>query len=284
MWTITTARGAVILVGEIREVPKSTPWFPGRLERATQNADRVILGIKPKISPGDMLRLIFAGGKITKLPKGTAANDYLDADRRARLAALETRYNKDYSRRSFLMTSFDLLSRQLGLTKNTGKDATEVVKKAARKADVPSEPVGTVRGEDLLDSLADAPPESHLPCLDAAMTATEIGPELIEQRGQDWSAFDIPAVMNNPLEVALSRCWPWTDADVASELRGQWVDAISGAAAGEGTTLAVVPLRTLAENGGVLDVLQMSGFEVKGPEWRKEGDAAQVFRKATQSP
>lgn len=269
MWTIYTQRGAIVLVGEIAAVPKSTPWFPDRLEKATKSADRVILGIKSKVSPGDIFRLIFAGGKITKLPKGTVASDYLDEARYARLTALEEKFDQDYSRRSLLMTSFDLLARRLGFTRNTGKDAGDIVKRAARKGDVPSEPVGSVRGEDMLDSLADAPPASHLPCLDAAMDATEQGEDIIQKRGQDWSTYNIPAVMENPLEIALGRCWPWADAEVGGELRGQWVAAINAAVPAKGTTLAVVPLRILAEKDGVLDQLTKDGFDIRGPVWRR---------------
>jgi uncharacterized protein YbaP (TraB family) len=268
MWTVDTPRGTIVLVGEIVAVPESTPWFPDRLEAATKGAQRVILGIKPKVSPGDILRILFAGGKITELPKGKVAADYLDQAQRRRLAALEARYDQDYSRKSFLITGFDLLARRLGFTRDTGKDVTDVVRKAARRADVPAEPVGTVRGEDMLDSLAAAPPASHLPCLDAAMTATEQGSDLIQRRGADWRAFDVPAVMANPLEIALGRCWPWTDREVAAELRGQWIGAIDRAASAEGVTLAVVPLRMLAEDDGVLDRLVARGFEVSGPAWR----------------
>ncbi|MGB7408949.1 MAG: TraB/GumN family protein, partial [Pontixanthobacter sp.] len=32
MWTIDTSTGTIILVGEIRAVPKSTPWQPDRLK------------------------------------------------------------------------------------------------------------------------------------------------------------------------------------------------------------------------------------------------------------
>jgi len=68
MWTVTTATGTVILVGEIRAIPKTVQWEPARLEEATRAADRVILGARPKVSPGDIFRLIFSGGKFTKLP------------------------------------------------------------------------------------------------------------------------------------------------------------------------------------------------------------------------
>jgi hypothetical protein len=268
IWTIDTPRGTILLVGEIVEVPEATPWRPERLEDATRGARRVILGTKAKVSPGDILRLIFAGGRLTRLPRGTQAADYLDEAQERRLAALETRYDQDYSRQSFLMTGFDLLAKRLGFNRDTGKDASEVVRKAADRADVPAEPVGTMRGEDILDDLFSAPPESHLPCLDAAMTAAEHGPAIIVQRGVDWRAFDVPAVMANPLEVALGRCWPWADEELGPELRGQWTDAIYRATAAEGVTLAVVPLRVLAERDGVLDQLERRGLDIAGPAWR----------------
>jgi hypothetical protein len=202
------------------------------------------------------------------LPKGTQAADYLDDSQRRRLAALEERYDQDYSRQSLLMTGFDLLAKRLGFNRDTGDDATEVVRRAANRADVPTEPVGTLRGEDILDDLFSAPPESHLPCLDAAMTATEQGRDLIERRGADWRAFDVPAVMSNPLEIALGRCWPWADEELGTLLRGQWTDAIYGATDADGITLAVVPLRVLAEHDGVLDQLERRGLRISGPAWR----------------
>jgi hypothetical protein len=268
MWTIETTRGAVILVGEIRNVPKSTPWQPERLREATAEADRVILGTQPKISPGDILRVIFKGGKFTKLPKNTTSSDYLDSAQMARLGALEAEFNEDYSRKSFLMTSFDFLTKRLRFNKDTTDDASDVVKKAASRARIPNERAGQVRGKDLLDSLSDADPSEHIPCLEAAMSAAEIGPELVERRGADWRAFRIPQVMNNPLEIALGQCWPWADPQLGSELRGIWVEQITRATEAAGVTMAVVPLRVLAEPDGVLDQLEAAGFDIGGPLWR----------------
>jgi hypothetical protein len=269
MWTIETPQGIVILVGEMRNVPKATPWQPERLQEATAEASRVILGVQPKISPGDVLRLIFKGGQFTKLPGKTTASDYLDAEQLARLAALEEQYDKDFARKSFLMTSFDFLTRRLRFNKDTADDAGDVVKKAASRAKVPTTRAGALRGKDMLDSLAEADPKDHIPCLEASMTALEIGPELVEQRGADWRAFRIPEVMNNPLEIALSKCWPWADPDMGSELRTIWVEQITAATQADGVTLAVVPLRVLAEEGGVLDLLEDQGLPIGGPVWRK---------------
>jgi len=268
MWTIDTDTGTIILVGEIRAVPKSTPWQPDRLKEATSEAQRVMIRARPKFSPGDFFRLIFRGGKFTKLPDKTVAGDYLDPDQRARLAALETQYDRDYDRGSFLMTSFDLLARRIDFDDETTDDATDVVKKAARKADIPIQRPERFRGEDLLDDLADAPPESHIPCLEATMSAAEAGPGIIDQRGADWRKFDVPAVMANPLEIALGKCWPWADEELGEDIRGQWTGMIEQAAAADGVTLAVVPLRVLAEDQGVLDQLETRGYVIFGPDWR----------------
>ncbi|MDJ0642940.1 MAG: TraB/GumN family protein [Erythrobacter sp.] len=268
MWTIDTPGGTIVLVGEIRAVPKSTPWQPDRLEEATAEAQGAIIRARPKISPGDIFRLIFRGGKFTKLPERLVAGDFLTLEQRARLAALEEQYDQDYDRGSFLMTAFDLLARRLDFDDSTTKDATDIVRKAADKADVPITRPERFRGEDLLDNLAEADPASHIPCLEAAMEATEAGQGIIEQRGEDWRKFDVPAVMENPLEIALGRCWPWADPELGEEIREQWVGMIEGAVATEGVTLAVVPLRVLAEPDGVLDQLEARGFVISGPEWR----------------
>ncbi len=268
MWTIDTPRGTIIVVGEIAAVPKSTPWQPDRLEEATRQAGRVILRSRARFSPGDALRLIFAGGDILRLPDKSVAADYLDTAQRQRLAALEEAHDVDYDRRSFLITSFDLLARRLDFDDDTTRDASDVVQRAADRADVPTERIESFRGEDLLDDLAAADPRSHIPCLEAAMTATEIGPELIGKRGDDWRKYDVPAVMANPLEVALGRCWPWADAEIGEQLRDLWTDAITQSVASDGVTLAVVPLRVLAEPGGVLDMLEARGLDVAGPDWR----------------
>lgn len=270
MWTIKTDAGVVVLVGEIAEVPKVTPWRPERLEGATDRAQRVILGTKAKISPGDIFRLIFRGGQLTKLPKGRVAADYLTPSQFRRLQALEKRFDQDYARQNFLMTAFDLLSKRLAFNRDTADDASDVVRKAARQSKIPAQPVGEVRGEDMLDNLFAAAPETHIPCLEAAMTATEAGGDIVAARGEAWTGFDVPAVMANPLEEALGRCWPWTNDGFGPALRQQWIGAIDDAAAKPGVTLAVVPLRVLAETDGVLDQLAKRGLAISGPVWRRE--------------
>ena len=268
MWTIDTPTGTIILVGEIRAIPKTTPWQPDRLKDATSQASRVILGARPKISPGDIFRLMFSGGKFTKLPDKTVASEYLTPEQWTRLEGLGTAHEEDYARQSFLMTSFQMLRKELRFNRDTADDASDVVKEAAEDAKVPITRAATLRGEDIIDNLADAPPTAHVPCLAAAMDAVEAGPDIVEQRGADWRRFDIPGVMANPLESALGQCWPWADETLGSELRTIWVDNITAAQSQSGVTLAVVPLRVLAERDGVLDRLSAQGLDISGPAWK----------------
>lgn len=268
MWTIDTPSATIILVGEIRAIPKTTPWQPERLEDATGQATQVILGARPKISPGDIFRLMFSGDKFTKLPDDKLASDYLAPEQWARLEALGKAQEEDYSRQSFLLTAFQMLRKELRFNRDTARNASDVVKDAAEGANVPITRAATLRGEDIIDNLAEAPPQAHIPCLGAAMAALEAGPDIVEQRGADWRRYDIPAVMANPLETALGQCWPWADETLGSELRTIWVERIAEASSAKGTTLAVVPLRVLAESGGVLDQLAQRGLDISGPAWK----------------
>jgi hypothetical protein len=196
------------------------------------------------------------------------ASEYLTPEQWARLSALGTAHEEDYARQSFLLTSFEMLRKQLRFNRDTADEPSDVVRKAADKAKVPTTRAATLRGEDIIDNLADAPPTAHIACLDAAMDAVEAGPDIVEQRATDWRRYKLPAVMANPLETALGQCWPWADETLGSELRTIWVDKIAEVAAAKGTTVAVVPLRVLAESGGVLDQLDARGFDIAGPPWK----------------
>lgn len=267
MWEVRTGGATLILVGEITNVPKETPWRPERLEQATAKAGQVILGVKAKVSPGDILRILFSGGKLKKLPKGRSTADYLSPDFQRRFLALYPAGDAP-TEKSLLLTAFDLLTKRLRFNRDTADDATDVVRRAARAADIKTRPVGTIRGKELLDSLFNALPETSIPCLEAAIVAAENGPAGVRSRGLAWTSYDVPGTMASPVELSLGRCWPWADGRFGGELRGQWSVAVDDALSQPGSTLAVVPLRVLAENEGLLDRLKRRGLDIRGPKWR----------------
>lgn len=268
MWEVTRGGSTLLLVGAIQAVPAGVEWRPDALEQATRHADRVYFPQRANVSPADIWRLIWRSRTLTRLPEGRTSADYLSPDWQARLDVLEATYGEDWSGDSFLVLSSELLSDRLGLRDRGNQEVGEVVRRAARRARVPVTSIGSVRGDVLVDDLLTRPPESWVPCIEASIAATEAGREAVEARGLAWTRFDVPAVMASPVETAMMQCWPWGDPALGTLLRGQWISAVEGALREPGVTLAVAPLRVLAEPGGVLDDLERRGYEIVGPAWR----------------
>ena len=268
MWEVTRGGSTILLVGAIQAVPAGVEWRPDALELATRQADRVYFPQRANVSPADIFRLIWRSRTLTRLPEGRTSADYLTPDWQARLDALEATYGEDWSGDSFLILSSELLSDRLGLRDRGNQEVGEVVRRAARRARVPVTSIGSVRGDVLVDDLLTRPPESWVPCVEASIAATEAGRAAVEARGLAWTRFDVPAVMASPVEAAMLQCWPWGDPALGTLLRGQWISAVEGALREPGITLAVAPLRVLAEPGGVLDDLERRGYEIVGPAWR----------------
>ena len=269
-WEVSDGRSTVLLVGAVQGLPRSLGWRPDALERAAERADRVLYSQNVALSPWDILRLVWRSRSLTRLPRDRTSADYLSPEWNVRLNALGVRERQDFSRQGFFSTSADLLFDMTGLNRDRGRAVEEVVRRTARRGRTPSERVGRLRGDELIDDLLALPPEAWVPCLELAIPAGEAGEAGMLARAEAWRRFDVPAVMASPLEKALSVCWPWGDPDYGPQLRGQWQTAVDRAMGQEGVTLAVVPLRVLAEPDGLLDALERRGYEVLGPRWRAE--------------
>ena len=102
----------------------------------------------------------------------------------------------------------------------------------------------------------------------AALSAAELGPEAVRLRAEAWRGLRVAEVLASPVDQAVDRCWPWGDPQIGPQLRTEWTDAVAQALTQPGLTMAVAPLRRLAEPGGVLDALEAQGLEVDGPEWQ----------------
>lgn len=274
MWTVETATGSVILVGAISGVPRDYAWRPEALEAATARAERILYPIEGRASLADVMRVIWRIRTVARLPKDTTIANYASPELMARLERLHAGERaQGWRTETPTAQSFDLL-RSAGAPR--GERAVErVVREAARQADVPGQSVGFVRGDEMIDNLLQAPPETYLPCLDAASRAAEAGPDGAARRLDDWSRLRVAAVLANPLDQAFDRCWPTGDPEIGPALRQRWIAAVQAALAEPGVTLAVAPLRLLAEDEGVLDRLQAAGLEVRGPDWRAGPSAAQ---------
>ncbi len=102
----------------------------------------------------------------------------------------------------------------------------------------------------------------------AAVEAAEAGPAAGAQRAEDWRRRRVQAVVASPLEQAVSACSYWSVMGQSARLREVWTQAVDRSLAEPGVTLAIAPLRLLAEPDGLLDRLARDGLEPLGPDWR----------------
>jgi len=270
MWTVTRGDSTLILVGAITGIPRDLSWRPDDLEAAAARSQQILTPQVGQASFSDLFRVIWRIRTIARMPNGQTSADYLTPDWQARLeAVMADERNEDWRTKSLLILGFDLMQDKAGYSRRRGgDDAMDVIRRAARRARVQTRPVGTVRGDELIDSLITAPQTAHVACVEAAIAAAELGPDAARHRAEDWRALRIADVVASPIDKALNQCWPWGDPEIAPQLRQQWAAAIETAMISPGVTMGVAPIRLLAEDGGVLDALEAGGFEVVGPEWK----------------
>lgn len=268
MWTVERGESTVILVGGIGGVPRDFIWRPEALEEATRRSQRILYPTVGEASVSDLLRLMWRIRTIARLPQGTTTADYLPPDLQARLEAVMAGEGDGWRTKSFVGLSFDLLEKAGRERRTSG--ALDVVKRAAREARVPGEPIGTVRGDELVEGLISDPPAQYIPCVAAAVTAAEEGPEGAQARLEAWRSLRVQQVLATGLDLAYDQCWPSGDPEIAPMVREQWREATQAALSQPGVTMGVVSLRILAEPGGVLDQLEAEGLDVRGPDWKVE--------------
>lgn len=272
MWIIEQGGHTLILVGSLQGMPRDLQWSPDDLEAAASRSDRILFPPEGRASPMDLIRIMWRIRTIGWLPKDTTTADYLTPEVQTRLEkAMAGERNDNWRTQSLLMLGIDLLQEKAGYDRG-GRDAVDVVRRASRRARVPGEPVGVVRGDELVESLISSPPETHAPCLEASLAAAEAGKDEFRNRANAWRRFNVAAVVASPLDRALFQCWPWGDPAIGPQLKTAWLTAIETALGQDGVTLAVAPTRLLAEPGGVLDDLEARGFNIEGPNWRYDDD------------
>jgi len=270
MWTVTRGDSTLILVGAITGIPRDLAWRPDDLEAAAARSNQILSPQEGRVSVSDIFRIIWRARTIGMMPQGQTTADYLTPDYQARLESIMAdERDQDWRTESLLLVGFQLMQDKAGYRAGrSGDDAMDVIRRAARRARVPVRPVGTVRGDELVESLITAPQTTHVPCVEAAIVAAEQGPDSARIRAEDWRALRVADVVASPIDRALNQCWPWGDPEIAPQLRQQWAAAIETALVSPGVIMGVAPIRLLAEEGGVLDGLEARGFDVIGPEWK----------------
>ena len=107
-------------------------------------------------------------------------------------------------------------------------------------------------------------------CVAASLVTVEQDLPRLVERAQAWASGNVERIarLHEPAEVDACRAAldEGTKAtEVINKVRSTWLQSIESHLQGEGTTVAVVNLDMLLENGGLLDQLRANHYEIESP-------------------
>jgi hypothetical protein len=235
---------------------------------------------------GGMVRGLFLLPSLMKArnnPDKEMLVDVVPADLYARWEVLKARYmanDKAVEKRRPIFAAHELYESAIKRSDLSQDDVvTKVVKKAARRNKVEMvEPTLDLRIESPGSALKEfrKSPLDDIDCFAKTMSRLESDIESMKLRGNAWATGDIEAILALPYTDQLQAC---SDAilnasvieerglgDLRSRVYAIWMTAAESALERNASSFAILPLRHLLADQGVLKQLRDRGYLVEPPE------------------
>jgi len=264
-WTVSNGTTTVYVLGSPSLAPKHMEWDRAVFERRLAGANVVILPFQDiHVTVTGALGAAF---NFMRLRGGGPFEATLDEPARARFVAVRLKLGEPaehYRTRNPLAAGLMLATDYREKTSLTTSDPTKLIKLLAARAKVPISQRSYDLGP-LMGAVIRTPPAAGRACFDEVLAQAEAGPGLTRAAARAWAQGDVRGALGN--ERTYERCIALVpgaqsfDARVKADLVG----AIEQALRRPGHAIAVVPLRPLLAQGGVLDQLRSKGFTVTTP-------------------
>jgi uncharacterized protein YbaP (TraB family) len=264
-WTVSNGDATVYVLGAPSLAPKRMAWDRAIFERRLEGANAVIL-------PFQDLKLTVTGALGTaisfmRLRRGGPFEETLEPPAKARFVAVRTGLGQPadhYATRNPLAAGLRLASDYRERSSLTNSDPTKLIKLLAGRAKVPI----VQRSYDLgplMGAILRTPQAAGRACFDEVLVQVEAGPGVTQAAARAWAEGDVRGALGN--ERTYERCIALVPGAQTFEARtkADQVADIEKALKTPGHAIAVVPLRPLLAQGGVLDQLRSKGFVVKTP-------------------
>lgn len=271
-WKVSDGDTTVYVMGVPAFVPNKQDFDDSVLRRRLDGANVLIIGQEPEVRILSLLALIPGKGKQFTMAK--PMRETLPPDLRARLEAQLRARGKPITEHDDLkpaLAGFAIAnSRGDGGVSISLGDFSDRIRDLAKGKEVAVHPrVRKLDDYDLIGmvkSLAEAPQPLQELCLDAGLKQAENGLASIRETADQWAEGQVREVVS--AERGYQRCLastPWIARQFKSG-QDDAVDAITSALKKPGKAVAVIELRSLLTEGGVLDRLRAKGFAVTAPE------------------
>jgi len=264
-WTVSDGDTTVYVLGSPSIAPKRMVWDRSVFERRLQGASVVIVPYQNlEVHVAGMVGAAF---NYLRLRSGGPFEETLDPAARARFVAARTKLGqpaKHYATKNPLAAGLILATDYRDKTGLTNADPTKLVKYLAQLAKVPvvqkSYDIGPLMGAVLRTS-----PAAGRGCFEEVLQQVEAGPGVTQEATRAWADGDVRGALDN--ERTYERCMALVPGAAAFDARTKLdqVAAIEKALKAPGHAIAVVQLRPLLAQGGVLDRLRAEGFIITTP-------------------
>ncbi|MFI4964462.1 MAG: TraB/GumN family protein [Caulobacterales bacterium] len=264
-WTVSNAATTVYVLGAPSLAPKHMAWDRAVFERRLAGASEVILpfqDVRVRITG-----VIGAAFNFLRLRSGGPFEATLDAPTKARFVAARTRLGEPadhYRTRNPLAAGLMLATDYREHTALTTSDPSKLIKLLAGRAKVPVSQKSYDIGP-LMGAILRTPAAAGRACFDEVLAQVEAGPGVTQAAARAWAQGDVRGALGN--ERTYERCIALVPGAQAFDARVKADDVaqIEQALKKPGHAIAVVPLRPLLAQGGVLDQLRAKGFKVTTP-------------------
>jgi uncharacterized protein YbaP (TraB family) len=269
-WKVSDADTTVYVLGVPGMTPSDLTFDDTVLRRRLDGANVLIMGQEAEVSVIRMVSLALGGRKLFLMDR--PMRETLPPDLRARLEARLKASKKKPDEMDDIKPAFAGFvignSQEGNLSIHLGS-LTDQIKALAKDKDLAKKPrIQTLDGYSLvgaIKSLATAPQPLQELCLDAGLRQADSGDGGIKAVADRWAKGQVRALVS--ADRGFSRCLASTPS-ISRELRDGQKDAVKAIASAlktPGKAVAVIELRSLLAQGGVLEQLKAKGFTVETP-------------------
>lgn len=269
-WKVSDADTVVYVLGVPALTPSKLDVDSSVLKRRLDGANVLIMGQEADVSLVRIVALALGGKRyfISSTPMRQTLPPELRARLEARLLASKQKLDSlDEVKPAF--AGFVVANSQDGNLSISVGGVTDTIREIAKSKDIADRPrIQTLPGYSLVEAvktLGTAPQPLQELCLDAGLRQAESGEGGIKLLSERWARGEVRAMVS--ADRGFSRCLASTPS-IARELRSGRDDAVAAIAAAlgkPGKAVAVIELRSLLAQDGVLDQLRGRGFVVTTP-------------------
>lgn len=287
LWKVSKGDHVLWILGTLNPLPEKMTWAAKEIEATIADSQQVILGPSANLSiKGGMFRGLFLLPSLMGArnnPDKQKLADIVPADLYSRWSVLKQKYvgNDDgIEKRRPIFAAQELYVEAIkrsGLSLDSGVE--KAVRKAAKRSKVEViEPRIELRIEEPGAAVKEFKKTQldDLDCFAKTMSRLETDIEAMKLRANAWALGDIEALQSMPYTDQMQACADAMLKAAVIEERGLgnlqerlatiWLDAADKALQSNRSTFAVLSLRHLLSDNGLLARLREHGYAVEAPE------------------